>query len=233
MNKTNSLSVIVPVLNEENNIRKAIRNMLKSFSDLNIDWELILINDGSSDGTDKVIDELSQSSPQIKILHHKSPMGVGFSVREGMQVATKDAVVYYPGDDEADPTEIFKYLPLLEHVDMVVPFLVNKEIRSKSRRFLSDLFLLIINFSFGTSFNYTQGTVILKKRIFDVVNQKSNGFFFQTECLVKASKAGFTFAEVPYRGRGKLKSHSKATSLKSLVAVSLGYLRLLYEVYLK
>lgn len=207
--------------------------MIRSLSAGGIDWEIVLINDGSSDGTAKIIDELSSGFSQVKSLHHESPMGLGYSIREGVQAATKDAVTWLPADGENDPEEIFKYVSLLDQVDIVVPFVINKEVRSQGRQFLSGMFLFIINLTFWTSFKYTNGNIIYKRKIFDVVSQRSTGFFFQTECLIKAVKAGFTFTEVPIRIRQRLKGSSKAISLKSFRAVVSEYFRLLSDINLK
>jgi hypothetical protein len=138
-----------------------------------------------------------------------------------------------PGDGENEPGEVIKYISLLEHVDIIVPFVINKDARSRTRQFISGIFLKVINLSFGTNFNYTNGNVIYKRHIFNSVKQESQGFFFQTECLIKATWLGFTFAEVPIRIRGRLKGRSKAISFKSLRVLLWEYLRLLFYVYLQ
>ncbi len=232
--KTNSLSIIVPALNEGENLPSAVDSMLADCKKAGIDWELILVDDGSTDTTGAIADELARKyAPRIKVIHHPRPMGIGSSIRDGVAAATRDALTWLPGDGENDPYEIFKYLPLIAHVDCVVPFVVNKDVRSRSRQRLSKTFVNLINMTFGTSFNYTNGNVIYRKNVFDVVKQESTGFFFQTECLVKAARAGFIYAEVPIRIRARLGGESKALTLKSLRAVVTEYLRLFSAVYFK
>ena len=225
------MSVIVPALNEEQNLKGAVDSIIASLRAHGTDWEIILIDDGSSDLTREIALGLSNNNPRIKFLHHSRPMGVGYSFRDGVSHATKDAVTFIPGDGENDPDEIIKYVPLLEYVDLVVPFIVNKEVRSWMRQFLSGLFVSIINFSFRTKFNCTNGNVIYKRNIIEPIKQRSAGFFFQTECLIKAAKSGFIFAEVPMRIRTRAKGESKAMSLRSLKAVVSEYLRLLAYIY--
>lgn len=227
-----SLSIVVPALNEEANLKDAIDSICLASQNTNLDWEVVLVNDGSSDRTGQIADELAINyKSHIKVLHHECTVGIGGSIWEGVIASSKDAVTWLPGDGENEPAEIIKYLPLLDYVDFIVPFVINRNARSSLRQFLSKIFLLIINFSFGTNFNYTNGNVIYKKCIFEKVIQESKGFLFQAECLIKASRLGFIFAEVPIRIRGRIKGHSKATSFRSLAVLFQEYLKLLFYVY--
>jgi glycosyltransferase involved in cell wall biosynthesis len=224
----------VPALNEEDNIRAAVESIIADCGKAGVDWEVVVVDDGSTDSTGRIVDELARRhAPRIKVLHHKRPMGVGASIRDAVGATSKDAVTWLPGDGENEPYEIIKYLPLLEHVDFIVPFVVNNHIRTLSRRILSRLFVNIINMTFGTFMSYTNGNVIYKRMIFDSIRQESNGFFFQTECVVKSARAGYNFAEVPIRLRGRRKGKSKALTLKSLKVVVSEYLRLIWMVYFK
>lgn len=229
-----SLTIVVPALNEEENIIHAVDSMRADLRRADIDWELIIVDDGSADRTPEICDELSRAhAPHIRVIHHRRPLGIGAGIRDGVRAATKNAVTWLPGDGENDPYEIIKYTPLLEHVDFIVPFVINKDARSRRRQFLSRIYRAIVNATFGTSFNYTNGNVIYKRTVFDVVRQESSGFFFQTECLVKAARAGFIFAEVPIRIRTRLKGRSKAITWRSLKAVVRDYVRLVTSIFLK
>ncbi len=232
MSGTYSLSIVVPALNEEENFKQASESMLADLGTAGIDWEIIIVDDGSTDATGKMADELARKmGPRVKVIHHAKPMGIGASIRDGVKAAAKDAVTWLPGDGENDPAEVFKYLPLIEHVDCINPFVINKDVRSRSRQRISGLFTTIINISFGTRFNYTNGNVIYRRKVFEAVRQESTGFFFQTECLVKASRAGFTIAEVPIRIRVRAGGESKALTFRSLKSVARDYLRLVAAVY--
>lgn len=229
-----SLSITVPALNEECNLPKALESMIDDCRKFGVDWEVIIIDDGSTDGTGKLAEEMAvRHAPRIKVLHHQRPMGIGASIRDGVQMATKDAVTWLPGDGENDPGEIFKFLPLLEHVDFVIPYVINKDVRSRSRQRLSRLFLTIVNATFGTFLNYTNGNVIYKRSLCAGIKQESTGFFFQTECIVKSIRRGYSFAEVPIRIRQRQKGASKALTLRSLRSVTSDYFKLIRSVYFR
>ncbi len=222
----------MPALNEEKNLREAVQATALAFLKINIDWEIIVVDDGSADNTGTIAEELARQEKRIKVLHHQRPLGIGRSFRDGAIAATKEAVTYLPGDNENNPYEVIKYIDLLKHVDIVVPFVINKQVRPKLRQFLSALYIRIINFSFGTSFNYTNGNIIYKKTALNAVKVCANSFFFQTEYLLRTTQAGFTFAEVPIRILGRQKGKSKALSLKSLFILSKEFFSLLLSNFL-
>jgi dolichol-phosphate mannosyltransferase len=232
MNNIPSISVIMPALNEEENIQRAANDVLGSFESSGIDGELVLVNDGSSDNTGTIIAELvSKHERLIKVVTHETPEGIGASFWDGVRHASKEAVVMLPGDGENIASEILKYLPLMEYVDIIVPYVANKNIRGQSRNFISKVFLFAINFSFGLSLNYTNGTVVYRRSVFSEINCVEKGFFYQVEALVKAIRKGYLFAEVPYFLSTRSSGKSNALSTRSLIRVITAYFRLLREVY--
>ena len=92
-------------------------------------------------------------------------------------------VTMLPGDNENDPWETLRYLKLLEHVDIVIPFVFNKEVRSLFRNALSFIYRFIINTTFVVNFNYTNGTVLYRKSILKELNYRSVGFSSRLICL--------------------------------------------------
>ena len=227
-----SVSIIVTALNEEKNIFFAIDNTLKAFDNFHIDGEVIVINDGSTDKTKDIVSEIINNNERVRLINHDFPKGVGASFWEGVDHAKSDIVCWLPGDNENDPWEILRYHKLLEHVDIVIPFVFNKEVRSLYRNALSFIYRFIINTTFLVNFNYTNGTVLYRKSILREIDLKSTGFFYQTEILIRAVKKGYLFAEVPHRLDARKEGKSKAVSYPSLKQVIKGYLRLVIDHYI-
>jgi glycosyltransferase involved in cell wall biosynthesis len=221
----------MPALNEEKNISLAIANTLKAFSDSKIDGEILVINDGSRDKTKEIASAFAKNDSRIRLFNHDTPKGIGASFHEGVKKAQGEAVVMLPGDNENDPWETFRYANLLDHVDVVIPFVFNRQVRSFFRNVLSYTYRFIINSTFGVNFNYTNGTVLYRKSILSKINCKSTGFFFQTEILIKVAKSGYLFAEVPYRLGLRPQGVSKAISFPSFLKVTKGYFRLVKDIY--
>ena len=226
-----NLSVIMPALNEEKNVALAVRNTLNAFDDFSIDGEVIIVNDGSTDKTLEVVNKLKNELDRILVISHDTPLGIGTAFWEGVECSTKDIVTMIPGDNENDPWETLRYIKLLDHVDIVIPFSYNRGVRSIWRNMLSYTYRFIINTSFQVNFNYTNGTVLYQRSILQDLEHRSAGFFFQTDILIRSVKKGYLFAEVPYRLGLRGSGTSTAISFPSLVHVITGYLRLLKGHY--
>ena len=227
-----SLTVVMPALDEQANIEDSIRSVLAGFERHGIDGELVVVNDGSRDGTAKIAEKLKASDPRIRVIHHDAPRGVGAAFWEGAQIAAKEFVTMIPGDNENNPDEVLLYLYLARDVDIIVPFVANVEVRSKSRRLLSSLYRLIVNLSFGTNLNYTNGTVAYRSCLLKGIQLSSKGFFYQTELLVRLIRAGYLFAEVPHFLQKRQTGRTKALTLKSFFFVVRSYLKLFSDVHL-
>lgn len=226
-----ALTVVMPALNEENNVISAIERTLSAFDRMGISGDIIVVNDGSTDDTGALVTKRAAREERVRMIVHERPQGIGASFWDGVNQAQGEVVTMFPGDDENDPVEALRYFHLLENVDIVVPFICNKGMRSKRREMLSSAFTSIVNLTFGTRLNYTNGTVLYRKSILSNLELRSTGFFYQTELLIKAIKRGYLFAEVPNLLRQRSSGVSKAISLKSFLAVARGYLYLIKDVY--
>jgi glycosyltransferase involved in cell wall biosynthesis len=226
-----TLSVVMPCLNEQDNVATAIQRTLTAFVRYDIEGEIVVINDASTDGTAGVVRALAGRHPNVRLIEHARPMGIGASFWDGVCNARNDFVTMFPGDDENDPDDALLCYYLTRDVDIIVPFIHNAEVRSIWRRLISSLYRFIINISFGMNLNYTNGTVVYNRAILDGVTLKSSGFLYQAELLIKLIRAGYLYAETPHfllrRGSGK----TKALTLKSFLQVTRGYLRLIWEIH--
>lgn len=227
------LTVVMPALNEERNIAAAISNTIKAFKDFNINGEIIVVNDGSRDNTKNIVNSIMQKDKRVRLLKHEAPKGIGASFWEGVDNAKGDIIVMLPGDNENDPLEILRYYRMLEHVDIVIPFVYNKRVRSLFRNILSYLYRFIINTTFLVNFNYTNGTILYRSSMLKELDYRSNSFFFQTDILIRTVKKGYLFAEVPYRIDLRKEGISKAVTFPSLLKVMKGYLRLVRDQYFR
>lgn len=227
------VSVIMPALNEERSLPHAVANVICGFEKFSLDGELIIVNDGSSDRTGDVAEELAVRFPSVRVLHHPAPEGIGAAFRDALKLACGEFVVYIPGDGEIDAAEILCYTPLMADVDMVVPFVQNPAIRRWSRRALSACYTLAMNATFGISLRYLNGTVLYRRAILEGITIRNPGFFYQAELLIKAVRRKYRYTEVPYTQQRRIDGRSKSVTLKSLLPVLKGYFCLIGELYLQ
>ncbi len=225
------LSVIMPALNEEDNINEAVENVVESFGRMGISGEIIIINDGSTDETEVVIKDLIKKYPFVRTISHDKPKGLGGSYWEGVKKARGEIVTMLPGDGENDSYEILRYISLMNNVDIVIPYIYNKYVRSWKRRMLSKIYKAIINLSFGMLLNYMNGTVMYRRSVLLDIDLKNTGFFYQTELLIKCIRKGYLYAEVPYAIKKRTGGKSKALTIKSFIRVVYGYISTVFAVY--
>lgn len=217
------ISVVMPALNEEENIVAAVENAAQAFTKVGVTGEIVVVDDGSRDRTGELVRNLQKQYSFLRMIRHESPMGIGRSFWDGALQATGEIVTLLPGDAENDGYEIMRYLPLMNEVDLVVPYVFNRSTRSPFRRFVSKLYRSIINGTFNTTLNYMNGTVMYRRTILQQLTLKSNGFFYQTELLMKCLRAGYLYAEVPYGLKQRAAGASTALTLKSFYRVAKDY----------
>lgn len=228
-----SISVIVPALNEEKNISATLDSTLKAIDRLSINGEVIVIDDGSSDKTAELAADFLKRDSRVRILRHDYPRGIGASFWDGVDAAIGEAVTMLPGDNENDPNEILSYYRLLDYVDIIIPFVFNREVRSAFRNFISFFYRFIVNTTFFVNFNYTNGNVIYRTAVLRELEYREVGFFFQSDILVRLVKKGYLFCEVPYRLGMREAGASKSVKLSSLLKLAKGYFCLFYHFYIK
>ncbi|OGR00230.1 MAG: hypothetical protein A2284_03160 [Deltaproteobacteria bacterium RIFOXYA12_FULL_61_11] len=225
------LSVIIPAFNEEHCLPTTIATMLTVLDQCGQAAELIVVDDGSTDRTGELLDDLAAREPRLRAVHLERNQGIGHAFTTGLRYVRMSALTWLPADGENNLDEVLTFLPFLEQVDIVVPFVQNRGVRSLQRRIISSAYLWSVNISFGTVFAYTNGTIVYRREVFDQVRPTSRGFFIHAECLIKAIRAGFTFVEVPVKLEPRSAGHSKALRFRSAMQLGIDYATLFASVH--
>tara|TARA_B100000686_G_C16799862_1_gene985154 strand:+ start:527 stop:1270 length:744 start_codon:yes stop_codon:yes gene_type:complete len=221
----------MPALNEEESIFLSVESCLESLDIYEVSGEIIVINDGSTDKTQNIVESFLIRDSRVRVIKNEKPQGIGSSFWKGVDNAKGQAVVMLPGDNENDPFETLRYVKLIDHVDIIVPFIFNKEVRSLFRNLLSYVYRFIINSTFLVNFNYTNGTIIYRTSLLKELENRSAGFFFQTDILIRSVKNGYLFVEVPQKLCKRKSGDSSAVSFPSLLNVMRGYIKLVKDHY--
>jgi glycosyltransferase involved in cell wall biosynthesis len=116
----NSISVFLPAFNDEKTIGKLVGEALSLLPSLTDDYEVIVINDGSTDATGAVLAEAIRTASHVKVIQHPQNQGYGAALRSGFKAARKDLIFYTDGDAQYDVKELALLLPLMaDEVDVV------------------------------------------------------------------------------------------------------------------
>jgi len=200
------LSVVVPVFNEEATLREVVRKLLA----VPCLQQIVIVDDCSTDGTEKIAQELAENHPQIHLLRHKRNSGKTAALKSGFAATTGDIVIVQDADLEYDPAEIFGVIrPILEgHADVVLGsrFLVRRAARvlyfyhyvaNKLLTYLSNILTNLNMTDVETGYKAFRGDIIRNVTIV------SSGFGFEVEVVAKIAKLKVAIYEVPisYYGR--------------------------------
>lgn len=197
MSKSHSLSVIIPALNESNVIGNYIDEIYPIISNKFQDFEIILINDGSTDETSLVMEKASSKFPNIKVIHNENNIGFGGSYAKGVSYCSKEYVMLLCGDGALPGKCLPLIIEKIGEADIIIPWVENlKNAKSPFRYFLSRSYTNLLNLLFGLNLHYFNGTPVHKLSNLKKIKITSNGFGFQAEILVKLIKAGNSYVEV-------------------------------------
>jgi glycosyltransferase involved in cell wall biosynthesis len=112
--KPTELSVIIPVLNEANSLQELARGVRQEMDQLGRTWEMIFVNDGSTDGSDGILNALAQEDPRIRVIHFRRNFGQTAAMMAGFDFASGQILIPVDGDGQNDPADIAKMLAVLE-----------------------------------------------------------------------------------------------------------------------
>ncbi len=195
---TSSISVFFPAYNDGGTIASMVVSALLTLRELTDDYEVIVVNDGSSDYTAAVLDELARVYARVRIVHHQMNKGYGGALRTGFSTATKELVFYTDGDAQYDVRELKVLYPLLtDGVDMVNGFKISRS-DPWYRTVIGRIYHWTVKIAFGLQLRDVDCDFRLMRRaIFERVYLESNSGVICVEMMKKIQDAGFKIAEAP------------------------------------
>ncbi|MCU1462306.1 MAG: dolichyl-phosphate mannose synthase related protein [Acidimicrobiales bacterium] len=198
------LSVIVPVFNERNTVAEIIRRMRAV--ELPVDREIIVVDDGSSDGTEKVLPTLEDST--VRLIRHPGNRGKGAAIRTGLEGARGDLVLIQDADLEYDPEDWPKLLaPVLRGKARVVygSRFTGEHTNLLYLHWIGNKFLsLVTNILYNTTLSDMETCYkLFDRRVLDGITIRAERFEFEPEITAKVLRRGHRIYEVPisYAGR--------------------------------
>lgn len=219
-----SVSVVVPMYNEEAYVARVVGAARDVLQEMGADWQIVLVDDASTDGTGALADELARGDPHIAVVHNPVNRRLGGSLRAGFSRATRDLVLYTDADLPVDLGELPRAVHLLEYqkADLLAAYRLDRTAEGLRRaalaygynfmvRVLFDLPVRDVNFAFK----------LLRRSLLERLALTSEGSFIDVELLLRARAAG---AHVIQMGVDYFPRRHGASKLSS-PAVVLGILR--------
>jgi len=209
-NHKNSISVFFPVFNDQGTIAALVKNALSVLPSFTEQYEVLLINDGSTDESAATANELARSSEHVRVIHHSRNQGYGAVLRTGFENTTGDLIFYTDGDGQYDVLELALLVPLMtDGVDVVNGYKLKRQ-DNRSRRASGAIYNSLAGYLFrlpirdvDCDFRLVRRSAIERIRL-----RKSSGAVC-VELIRKLSLAGCVFREVPVNHYPRLHGKSQ------------------------
>jgi len=214
------LTVIIPCKNEAQNVEDALVAVFSVIPDLNLHTNILLVNDGSTDETESVMQKLCAKYPSCRLITNKKNLGLGRTVINCYNHIPDDHwVTVFPGDNELVFGSIRNLLNCRKEYDLILGYFQNPIIRTGMRRLASAIFTFVVKIIYGYPYQYLNGMKLYKVKIFKGIEVVSSGHAFNAELLAKAilRNPNLRIGEAPFIARGRSSGSTKAFRLKSVL----------------
>lgn len=184
----------MPAWNEEDYVERAVSRAITVLSQLTDDFEVLVINDASTDRTREIAETLAEKDRRVRCVSHEVNQKLGGAMRTGFSASTKDIVIYSDMDLPFDLQEIGRALHLLEYLeaDMICAFRHDRTSEGPKRIIYSFVYNALITGLFGTHIKDINFSFkVVHRRVLEAIELKSRGSFIDAELVVKAIKKGF------------------------------------------
>ena len=220
-----SLSVVIPAWNEEASVATALTQVSQVLQSLDVDYEIILVNDGSRDRTGEIAKSLIGQIPRLKVVEHFPNRGYGGALKAGFAQATKDAIAFFPSDNQFDFHEIRKLLERVNGAAIVTGYRANRQ-DPLIRKFNAFGWNLVVRFFFGyLARDVDCGFKVFRRKLLDQVTLYSNGAMIDTELLAGARARGCKIAEVPVSHFPRVAGNPTGANIRVIVRAFRDYFR--------
>jgi dolichol-phosphate mannosyltransferase len=210
------VTIITPVYNERENISKFIPRIENILSKESLDFEIVIVDDNSPDGSGEIADRLTAEYNNIKVLHRPKKMGLGTAYKEGFKLADGRLIISIDSDLSHDPEILPRMIREAETTDIVIGSRFRKGGKIEGRSAWRDMLSTFANYFIRTVTGYkirdwTSGFRVYRRHVWEktMPNVECIKWDFQFESLYKALLGDFTVKEIPISFHERVQGHSK------------------------
>lgn len=229
----NTLTVIVPALNEEKALEAVIREITATAGGMFDDHEIVIVDDGSTDGTGAIADRLAAASPRIRVVHHPQPRNLGGALKSGLGLARMHYVCVVHGNGGTPCEQLKRIWARRGEADLVIPHMLNARERPLAERLVSRAFTALLNLLFGLRIRYYLHHVLYRRELLAAVEIRTNSYAFQPEAIIKLVKRGCTYVEVGVEDNFDKHGPTRSYAPRNLAGVAAFLVTCLFDIYLR
>lgn len=219
--RISELSVFLPTYNEEGNIETVILKTRDILQEVAEKWEIIVVNDGSTDSTKDIIEKVQKIDQRINIINHDKNRGYGASFKSGLYNSKYEWIAFTDSDGQFDFSEITKFFDKRDETgaDVIIGYYKKRQV-SKFKIVTSKIWELSIFILFGLKVHDIDcGFKLISRMVVDKIPhlESERGAFISSEFLIKAKRAGYKIVEVPVTHHPRLKGKGTGRNLNVII----------------
>lgn len=229
-NQIEELSIFLPTYNEEANIGQVIEKTLISASKYAQKWELIIVNDGSTDRTKEIAEGYSNKDRRIRVISHEKNGGYGASLKTGFYNSQYNWIAFTDSDGQFNFDEITKFIEKQKetNADLVIGYYKKRKV-SFLKVVTSKIWEAFVFILFGLKVHDIDcGFKLISKKVIEKIPklESERGAFISSELLIKAKKSGFKFVEVPVTHYPRLRGKGTGRKINVIIESFIDLFRL-------
>lgn len=227
-----NLSVFFPLYNEEGSVEDIVEKAVRILNKEKIDYEILLVNDGSTDKTGQIADELSKKNSNIKVINHEKNLGYGEALKSGFYNAKYDTIVYTDGDGQFDFSEVKKFLEKIEDNDLIIGYRIKRQDPFFRILFKKGWKLSLFTFFGLTLKDVDCGFKMIKKSVLKKIPhlESTRGAMINAELAIKTKKAGFKIEQVGVNHYPRISGKPTGASFKVITRSYIDLLKLWWKL---
>lgn len=211
--------MLIPCLNEADTISQTADSVMQVLPTLPLEFDVLMIDDGSSDGTKERMQDVCRRYPQIRMKVNPRNLGMGRSVVGCYpEIPSGNWVTVCPGDNEFVFSSIRNHIAVRNQYDLILGYVHNTVVRTLPRRLASQSFIEVVRFLYGFPYRYLNGMKLYRVDVFRDIDVVSTGHAFNAELIAKAilRNPELRIGEVPFAQLGRNAGMSKAIRPQSV-----------------
>ena len=208
------ISVFLPSHNEEANVERVVRGYLEALPAVAEAYEVIVVDDGSSDRTGAIADALARQDSHVKVVHHEKNRGYGGAVISGIHAATQPYVVLADGDGQFDPKEVARLAEFVPEYDVVAGKRIHRA-DPLMRRINGKAWTTLVRVVLGIGISDIDcGFKLFKRKFLDGMELRAHGAMISTELMARVAGRGAKIKEVGVSHLPRLAGEQSGANLK-------------------
>ena len=213
------LTIIVPALNEEKRLARSVGEALKAASASQVECELIIVDDGSTDGTGAEANRLAAENSRIRVIRLARNLGLGGAYKAGLAAASGRYITWVPADASHPADGLVTAYKAIGEADIIIPRPSNPEARGLGRRMISALYTKLVNAFNGLNVPYYNGLSVHRVELLRGITLRTDSFGFQAEVITRLLFRGASYKVVDTYITERQLGHTKAFRPRNVLAV--------------